>query len=120
MLSGKVFLHMLQKTGNELLVVLDLLLIRGLLLFKFSHEVIDLLLFLIEDLVLLRVIVVFLTFTQISFNLLDVSLVGLNNFSHLHDFLFLLLQISVVLLDTVHELLTSLREGQVHLISLHL
>ena len=56
--------------------------------------------------------------TKLILDLLDVAIVIVDHFTEISDFFVLLLNLCVVLLDTVHKSLSSLGEGQVQLIRL--
>ena len=54
--------------------------------------------------------------TELIFDLLDVTIVIIDHFTEISNFFVLLLNLCVILLDTVHKSLSSLREGQVQFI----
>jgi hypothetical protein len=108
-------------------VVVDLPLVLGLFFFETLHEVIDLALFLVKNLVLLSFTVLStctlsarLLLLEILLNLLDVALVGLDHLADICDILLELFDLSIVLLDPVEEAFARLGEGQVHLVGLQL
>lgn len=72
---------MLKETGDDLLLVGDVLLILGLLLFEGGDELVNLLLFLVEDLVFLLVTVAVLLVVHVRCDFFDVSLVGVDDLS---------------------------------------
>lgn len=118
-LSLKILLHVLEQLGNDLLVLADLLLVLVLLLLVLRGEFLNLLLLLSQDLKLGVVVVALVWLTgEFVGDFLQVALVLVDDLAHLADLLLLLLDFSVVLLDTVHQALTSLWEGQVHLVGL--
>lgn len=99
--------------------VLYLLAVALLFLFELLHVIVDLFLLLIEDLVLLEVFsTILLLVFQIAIDVFDVPLVRFNHSFDLSNLFLLLLSLSVVLFDPVHQPLTSLGEWQIHLVSL--
>lgn len=100
------------------MVLRNLLLIGSLLFFELLHELVDLLLLLVEDLVFLGFSLVTLLLSQVLLDLLDVPLVGLYESPKFCHVLLPLLDLSVVLLDAVEETLTSFGEGEVELVGL--
>ncbi len=101
---------MLQQKSYGRLVVVDLALVLGLLFLEALHEVVDLALLLVEDFVLLSLTVlsagVVATTTcffllKVLLNLLDVSLVGLDHLADVGNILLELLDLGIVLLDSV-------------------
>lgn len=111
-LARQILLHVLKEGSDSLLSVCHFrmeLLLLGLVLLS---EIINLFFLFIQNLVLLIVVVatVFGFVTEITFNLFDVSGVCVDHLSKVGYFLLLLLDLSVVLLDSVHEALPCLRE----------
>lgn len=104
---------------DDLGLLSDFSFVALLLLFEFGHEVVDLLLLLIQDLVLLHVIAVFLV-PHVALNLLDVALVRVNDLTGLSKVFLNLFDFCIFLLDPVHKTLSGLREGQIHLVGLKL
>jgi len=84
--------------------------ILSLLFFERGDEIVNLLFFLVENFVFLRVIVVFFVI-HIRRNLFNVSLISIDDLSGFSELLFELLDLLVLRLDAVHESLTSFREG---------
>ena len=119
-------LHVLKQKSDCCLMIVDLTLVLGLFLFETLHEIVDLTLLLVEDLVLLSLTVLSsstltparLLLLKILLDLLDVALVGLDHLADIGDILLELFDLSVVLLDSVEEAFTGLGEGQVHLVGL--
>ena len=108
-----------QQSLNCHLGVLYLLAVALLFLFELLHVIVDLFLLLIEDLVLLEVFsTILLLVFQITIDVFDVPLVRFNHSFDLSNLFLLLLCLSVVLFDPVHQPLTSLWEWQIHLVSL--
>ena len=111
-LARQILLHVLKEGSDSLLSVCHFrmeLLLLGLVLLS---EIINLFFLFIQNLVFLIVVVatVFGFVTEITFNLFDVSGVCVDHLSKVGYFLLLLLDLSVVLLDSVHEALPCLRE----------
>ena len=81
------------------------------------RELVDLFLFGVEDLELLfsthaaSVCLTSWLVTKLVVDLLDVAGVVIDHLAHFTKFFVLLLNLSVVLLDSIHESLSSLREG---------
>lgn len=128
-LAHHSLLHVFQEQSDGGLVVIDLALILGLLFFEALHEIVDLTLLLVENLVLLSLAILStgtmvsttrLLLLKILLNLLDVTLVRLDHLAHICDILLELLDLSIVLLDPVEEALACLGERQVHLVGLQL
>lgn len=103
-------MHVLQQKRYGRLMVIDLALVLGLLFLKALHEVVNLALLLVEDLVLLSLTVLSagvvattasLFLLKVLLNLLDVSLVGLDHLADICDILLKLLDLGIVLLDSV-------------------
>ena len=122
-LSVEVLAHVLEQSGDSLLSVGHLsshLLLISLILFG---KLVDLLLLLVEHLKLL-----FSTHstgalgpvTQLTLDVFDVTIILINHFSQVTDFFVLLLDLSIVLLDAIHETLSGLGEWQIVLIALEL
>jgi hypothetical protein len=118
-LAGKCLLHVHEKSFYRLLCLLNLLAVLILLRLKLLHVLVDLLLLFVEDFVLLHVVATILLLVfQVVVDVLDVPLVCLDDFADVGQLLVLLLDLRVVLLDAVHQTLSRLGEGQVHLVSL--
>jgi len=107
-------------------VLVYLTLVCGFFFFEALHELVDLALLLVEDLVLLG-LAVFSTRTltpagflllQVLLYLLYVTLVRFDHFADISNILLELFDLSVVLLDPVEEAFTCLRERQIHFIGL--
>ena len=83
-LPSHSLLHVLEELGNKRLTVLDLLFVLGLLVVEFECELVDFLLFLVEDLVLLFLALVasLAVLLQVVVDLLDVLRVLFNHFPH--------------------------------------
>lgn len=121
-------LHVLKQQSDCRLVIVDLTLILGLFLFETFHEVVDLTLFLVKNLILLSFTVLStsalaatrLLLLEILLNLLYVALVGLYHLADISDILLELFDLCIVLLDPVEEALAGLGEGEVHLVGLQL
>jgi len=111
--------HVFEEGMDDFCLLSDFSFILLLLLFKLSHEVVDLLFLLIEDLVLLHVISIFFV-AHVTLYFFDVPLIGINNFARLCQVLRDLLNLSILLLDAVHEALSSFRERKIHLVGLKL
>ena len=87
-------LHVLKQQSDRRLVIVDLAFVLGLFFFETLHEVIDLALFLVKNLILLSFTVLspcalcprFLLL-EILLNLLDVALVGLDHLADIGDIL---------------------------------
>lgn len=98
-----------------------LLIVLSLVKFILLHELIDFLLFLVQNLVLLLLITRLTSLVvEVIINLLDTSVVLVDCLSHFGDLLVLLLDLSVLLLDSIHETLSSLRERKVGFVGLEL
>ena len=95
-------------------------LVFGPLRFKFLGEIVDFLFFLVQDFVFLRILVLFASSlaTELGIDVLDAALVRLHDLARIGQFLFLHLDLRVVVLDAVHQSLAGLWEGQVHLVGL--
>lgn len=111
-LARQVLLHVLKQGSDGFLRVSHIrleLLLFGFVLFC---EVIYLFFLFVKDLVLLIVVVatVFRFVTKVAFNFFNVTGICINHFTKVRDLLLLLLDLSVVLLYTVHEALPCLRE----------
>jgi len=101
-----------------------LTLIGRLFFLETLHELVYLTLFLIQNFILLG----FITFSpststcflflKVLLDFLNVALIGLNHFADITNILLQLLNLSIVLLDSIEKTLTSLREGEIHLICL--
>ena len=124
-LSVQVLVHMLEQGCNRLLrvshVSLHLLLVRLVLL----RKVIDLLLFRVEHFELLlsthaTASSAFWPIAHLVLDVLDVAIVGVDHFAQVANFLILLLNLGIVLLNAIHKTLASLGEGQIVLITLKL
>jgi len=101
--------------------VSHLFIVLGLVKFILLHELIDFLLFLVQNLVLLLLITRLTSFVvEVIVNLLDTSVVLVDRLSHFGDPLVLLLDLSVLLLDSIHETLSSFREWKVGFVGLEL
>ena len=114
---------MLKESHNGLLRVREFSHLITLVDFVLFHELVNFLLFLVEDLVLLVVVAsagLFGFVAQISLNFADIPLVLLHNLANVVHLLVKLLHVLVVLLDAVHKAFASLRERQVHLVRLQL
>lgn len=119
---------MLQQGGNNRLGLSNFPLISSLLLLETLHEFIYLALLLIQDFILLRLIslgsgsatATSFLLSKVLLDLLDVSLIGLNHLPNVGNVLLQLLDLRVVLLDSVQQSLTCLWEWEVHLIGLQL
>lgn len=113
-------MHVLQQASDYLLVISDFLLVLGFLRVKLSRELLYLFLLLVKDLKLLRLLVVFLLLLslQLVCDVFDVALVLLVHFSDFTDLLLLLFDLSVVLLDPIHQPLACLWERKIHFVSL--
>ena len=89
----------------------------SLLLFKFLSELIDLLLLGVKNFKLLLTghgTASSLRFVaQLVVNISDVPVVGINHLAHVSNVLLLLLDLTIVLLDAVHEALSGLSERKV-------
>ena len=119
LLTSERLVHVEKQSFDCLLGLFDLLVVALLLLLKLLHILVDLLLLLVEDLVLLEIFAaVLLLVLQVVVDVLDVALVSLDHPAHIRDFFLLLLDLSVVLLDAVHQSLAGLGEGQIHFIGL--
>ena len=120
-LPGKSLAHVQQQGFDGVLSLFDLLCVSLLLLLKLFDVVINFFFFLVQNLVLLHVFaaILFLVF-EVQVDILDVSLVSLNHSAAFCNLLFLLLDFRVVLLDPIHQTLTGLWEGKVHLVGLEL
>jgi hypothetical protein len=119
-LTGHVLLHVFQKSENDLLVICDVSLVLTFLLLILNSELIDFLLLLVKDLILLRVFILSRLGSARYFvlDVFNVLLVSLNHLSHVRNLLLLLLDLSIVLLNSVHQSLTGLWEGQIHFVGL--
>lgn len=111
-------LHVLKQARDELLALLDFLLILDLFFFELLREFVDLFLLLVEDLVLLLITAAITLFSQVVVNLLDIGGIVVDHALRIEHLFLHLLQLSVVLLDSILETLTGLTEGKVHFISL--
>ena len=109
---------MLEQSSDHPLVVLDLLFILLFLGIELLLELGNFFFFGSQNLEFTSVLVVVCLSSKLIRDFTHLSLVSLDHLSHFSDFLLLLLNLSVILLDTVHQTLTSLREWQVHLIGL--
>lgn len=95
-------LHVLQELGDDLLVLVDVLLVVYLFFFKLFSEFIDLFFFLVKDFVLLFLLTLRLTASsKISVDLLDVSIVSISHAFNIDELLIKSLQLNVVLLNAV-------------------
>ena len=121
-MAGQVLLHVLKECLNNLLRILDLLFVLHLLLLELVSKIVDLLFFLVKNLEFLCILVALGlgVSREIVFNVTDRLSIGFHNLAGVSEFLLLHLNFSVVLLNTVHKSLTSLGEGQVHLVGLQL
>lgn len=111
-------LHVLQQQRYRRLVLVYLTLVCGFFFFEALHELVDLALLLVEDLVLLG-LTVFSARTltpagflllQVLLYLLYVTLVRFDHFADISNILLELFDLSVVLLDPVEEAFARLRE----------
>jgi len=93
--------HILKKCGNDLSLRSDLSLILLLLLFKLSHEGVDLVFFLVQNLILLHVISVFLV-SHITLDLFNIPAISIDSFSALRKVLLQLLNFRILLLNPIH------------------
>lgn len=95
---------MLEQSQYDFLVISDVPLILSFLFFVLDCELVDFFLFLVKNFILLRVFVLccLRSASDLTRNLFDVLLVGLNHFAHIGNFFLLLLYLSVVLLDSIH------------------
>ena len=95
-----------------------------LISFVLLGKLIDLLLLVVKNLKLLlaahATASAFSSILQLVFDIFDIAIVGIDHFTQIANLLVLLLDLSVVLLDTIHEALTSLWEGQIVFIALQL
>jgi len=125
LLSGQLvlpchcLLHMLKQLSNDMLILLDFLFILHFLGFKLLCEFVDLLLFLVENLILLLFTGLSVLLSEILVNFLDVLVVLVDHLLHIEDLFVHLLDLSIVLLDTVLESFSCLVE-QIHFIGLKL
>ena len=103
-----------------MLILVDLSFILKFVRVKLAVEFLDLLLLLSENFelgsLLLRTLVRLTR--QFILNFFELALVLIDNLAHFGDFLLLLLDFGVVLLDAVHQALASLGERQIHFVSL--
>ena len=98
-----------------------LLIVLSLVKFILLHELIDFLLFLVQNLVLLLLVTRLTTLVvEVIINLLDTPVVLVDCLSHFGDLLVLLLDLSVLLLDAIHETLSSFRERKIGFVGLEL
>ena len=97
---------------------LHLLLVRLILLSK----LVDLLLLRVEHLELLlsahSTVCTSWAITHLTLDVLDVTVIGVDHLAQVTDFFVLLLDLRVVLLDAVHETLSSLWEWEIVLVAL--
>ena len=126
-LADHGLLHVLKQKSNSGLMIVDLAFVLSLFFFETLHEVVDLTLFLVKNLVFLSFTVLSsctltarLLLLEILLNLLDVALVGFNHLADISNILLELFDLGIVLLDPVEQAFTCLRERQVHLVSLQL
>jgi len=120
-LAGKSLLHMHEKSLYGLLGFSDLLAVLVLLRLELLHVLVNLFLLFVEDLVLLHVIAtVLLLVFQVVVDVFDVPLVCLDDLADVSQLLVLLLDLRVVLFDAIHQTLSRLGEGKVHLVGLQL
>lgn len=111
---------MLQQRSDHSLIVSDFLFIFCLFRVKLGAELLNLFFLLVQNLklLILRIVLVIFLTIELRCDVLDILLVLLVNLSYLADLLLLLFDFRVVLLNTVHEPFTRLRERQIHLVSL--
>lgn len=100
-----------EKGLNRYLSIFDLLVVAFLLNFKLLKVFVYLFLLLVKDLVLLHVFTaIFLFVLQIILDIFDVPLISFNNSSNIINLFLLLLDLCIVLLDSIHKSFTSLWE----------
>ena len=119
----QILLHVLKEGHNGFLRVRELSHLITFVDLVLFHELVNFLLFSVEDLVLLVVITgtrFFGFVTQIGFNFADIPLILLHNLANVIHLFVQLLHVLVVLLDAVHKALASLRERKIHLVRLQL
>ena len=122
-LSIQVLTHVLKQSCDSLLSIRHLS--RHLLLFSLILlcKLIDLLLLLIQHLKLLfaaHTTGTFWSIAKLTLDVLDIAIVLINHLAQVANLLVLLLDLRIVLLDAVHETLSSFRERQVVFIALKL
>ena len=121
-LTVKVFGHMLEESSDRLLVEVHLSIKLLLLTIIFLGELVDLLLLRVEDFKLLlashRAARGIRLVTQLVVDVSNVPVVVIDHFAHVGNVLLLLLDLTIVLLDAVHEALSSLREWEIVLVAL--
>ena len=117
-LSCHISLHMLEESGDQSLMLLDLLFVLSFLNLELLSESIDFLFLLIQDLILLLLSTLCVFFSKVLLNLLNILLIGIDHLLHFDNFFIHLLDFGIVLLDTVLESLSSLWQREVHLIGL--
>lgn len=119
----QVLAHMLQQSRNSLLRIRHLSRHLLLLSLVFLSKLIDLLLFLIEHFKLLfstHATGSLWTVTQLALDILDVAIVLVDHLTQIANLLVLLLDFRIILLNTIHETLSSFWEWQIVLIALKL
>ena len=115
-LSDHCLLHMFEECSNHRLMLADLTFIGSFFLLETLHELVYLTLFLIQNFVLLG----FITFStsapacffflKVLLNFLNVALIGLNHLADITDILLKLLNLSIILLDSIEKTLTGFRK----------
>lgn len=100
---------MLQKLGDDFLILIDILLMINLFFFKLLSEFIDFLLLLVKDFVLLFLLsLICATSSKISVDFLDVSIVGINHTFGINELLVKRFKFDVVLFNAVLESIARL------------
>ena len=115
---------MFKKGDNSLLSVSHVGLELLLLSFVLLSELVDLLLLRVEHLELLlaahSTVCTSWSVAHLTLDILDVTVIRVNHLTQVTDFLVLLLDLRVILLNAVHETLSSLWEREVILVALKL
>lgn len=111
---------MFQQRFDDVLSIGDAFFTHYFFMFELCRKLSDFFLFLVKNFKFLRIFSLFLrdVTSKVIFNISDRFSISINHLTAISDFLLLHLNFSIVLLNTVHEPLTCLREGQVHLIGL--
>lgn len=122
-LALQILLHVLKEGHNGFLRVRELPHLFTFVDLVLFHELVNLLLLLVEDLVLLVVITgagFFGFVAQICLNFANIPLILLHDLADVVHLLVQLLHVLVVLLDAVHKAFASLGERKIHLVRLQL
>jgi len=123
-LPVQVFVHVLKQCRDRFLRICHLRLHLLLILLVFLSKFVDLLFLRIEHFKLLlaahAAICTSRSITHLTLNVLDITVVRVDHLAQVTDFLVLLLDLRIVLLNSIHETLSCFWEGQIVLIALKL